>query len=103
MFTNYLTVAYRSLLRNKVFSIINVLGLAVGITACLFILQYVRFEKSFDAFHKHGDDIYRVTMDRYVGGESRIVTRRTHTHTNNSHSVVTAISSGYVTPLTDCR
>jgi putative ABC transport system permease protein len=78
MITNYLTVAYRNLLRNKTFSIINILGLAIGMTACLFILQYVRFERSYDAFHKLADNIYRVTMDRYVGGEFKFKSAKTY-------------------------
>jgi putative ABC transport system permease protein len=78
MITNYLTVAYRNLLRNKAFTLTNILGLAVGMTACLFILQYVRFEKSYDAFHKHADNIYRVTMDRYVGGEFKFKSAKTY-------------------------
>ena len=78
MITNYLTVAYRNLLRNKAFSIINIVGLAVGMTACLFILQYVHFEKSYDTFHTQVDNIYRVTMDRYVGGEFKFKSAKTY-------------------------
>jgi putative ABC transport system permease protein len=78
MITNYLTVAYRNLLRNKAFSIINTVGVAVGMTACLFIFQYVRFEKSYDAFHKQADNIFRVTMDRYVGGEFKFKSAKTY-------------------------
>jgi putative ABC transport system permease protein len=78
MIKNYLTIAYRNLLRNKTFSLINILGLAVGMTACLFILQYVRFEKSYDSFHKHANNIYRVTMDRYVGGEFKFKSAKTY-------------------------
>jgi putative ABC transport system permease protein len=78
MITNYLTVAYRNLLRNKAFSIISTVGVAVGMTACLFIFQYVRFEKSYDAFHKQADNIFRVTMDRYVGGEFKFKSAKTY-------------------------
>jgi len=48
MWKNYLKISWRNLLRDKVFSLINILGLAIGIAACLFILQYVRFEMSYD-------------------------------------------------------
>lgn len=61
MLTNYLKIAYRNLLKNKVFSLINILGLAIGMAACLLILQYVRFELSYDDFHEKADRIYRVS------------------------------------------
>ncbi|MEM6843865.1 MAG: ABC transporter permease, partial [Bacteroidota bacterium] len=60
MLRSYLKIAYRNLLKNKVFSLINILGLAIGMAACLLILQYVTFELSYDNFHKKGDQIYRV-------------------------------------------
>ncbi|MBO9727356.1 MAG: ABC transporter permease [Chitinophaga sp.] len=63
MFKNYLKIAWRYLWRNKVFSLINVLGLTVGLTACFFIFLYVHFEWSYDKFHSKGDRIYRVTCD----------------------------------------
>ncbi|MEM9833871.1 MAG: ABC transporter permease [Bacteroidota bacterium] len=69
MLRNYLKIAYRNLLKNKVFSLINILGLAIGMAACLLILQYVTFELSYDNFHKKGDQIYRVVNDRYQNGE----------------------------------
>ncbi len=69
MLKNYLTIAYRNLLKNKVFSLINILGLAIGMTACLLILQYVGFELSYDQFHSQGNHIYRVVNDRYQNGK----------------------------------
>ncbi len=69
MLRNYLTVAFRNLLRHKAFSAINILGLAIGIAACLLILQYVRFELSYDNFHSKADRIYRVQQDRYDKGK----------------------------------
>ncbi|MEO0330099.1 MAG: ABC transporter permease, partial [Bacteroidota bacterium] len=69
MLRNYLKIAYRNLLKNKVFSLINILGLAIGMAACLLILQYVRFELSYEDFHTNVDDIYRVTLDLYNGSE----------------------------------
>jgi putative ABC transport system permease protein len=67
MFRNYLKIAYRNLLKNKVFSLINIFGLAIGMAACLLILQYVRFELSYEDFHKNADNIYRITVDLYNG------------------------------------
>jgi putative ABC transport system permease protein len=63
MIKNYFKVAIRNLLRNRVFSFINIMGLAVGMTACFLIFQYVRFESSYDSFHSHADRIYRVVGD----------------------------------------
>ena len=63
MLKNYLKIAWRNLWRNKIFSLINVLGLTVGLTACFFIFLYVHFELSYDQFHAKKDRIYRVTCD----------------------------------------
>lgn len=60
MFKNHLTIACRILLRQRVFSLINILGLAVGMAACLLIVQYMSFELSYDNFHANGQNIYRV-------------------------------------------
>ena len=60
MFKNYFKIAVRNLWRHKVFSFINILGLAVGISACFLIYLYVSFETSYDNFHSKADRIYRV-------------------------------------------
>ncbi len=60
MFRNYFTVAWRHLVRNKLYSFINVLGLAIGLAACLVIALIVHYELSFDAFHADRERIYRV-------------------------------------------
>jgi putative ABC transport system permease protein len=62
MFRNYLIIAWRNILKNKLFSLINILGLALGMAACLLILQYVVLETSYDTFHTEGDHIYRVVV-----------------------------------------
>lgn len=69
MLKNYFKTAIRNLLKHKVFSIINVFGMSIGIAACLLILQYVRFELSYDDFHEKGNRIYRVQQDRYNEGK----------------------------------
>lgn len=63
MIKNYFKVAIRNLLRHKFFSFINIMGLAVGMTACFLIYRYVRFESSYDSFHSRADRIYRVGVD----------------------------------------
>jgi putative ABC transport system permease protein len=61
MLKNYFKIAWRSLLRNKAYSIINITGLAVGIACCVIISLYVKDELSYDRYHQHADKIYRVT------------------------------------------
>lgn len=63
MFKNYLKIAFRNLWRHRVFSFINIMGLTVGMTACLLIFLYVRFELSYDRFHSRADRIYRIVAD----------------------------------------
>jgi putative ABC transport system permease protein len=63
MFKNYLTTALRNLWKRRAFSLINILGLSVGMTACFLIFLYVRFELSYDSFHGNADRIYRVVCD----------------------------------------
>ncbi|MBS1660649.1 MAG: ABC transporter permease [Bacteroidetes bacterium] len=69
MFRNYLLTAWRNLKKNKVFSFINITGLAIGMAVCLLILQYVNFELSYDQFNANMADIYRVGNDRYQNGK----------------------------------
>jgi len=69
MIKNYFKTMFRNLWKNKTFSFINIIGLAIGMAACLLILQYVSFELSYDQFNKNAADIYRVTNDRYQNGK----------------------------------
>jgi putative ABC transport system permease protein len=63
MFRNYLKIALRNLLRHKVFSAINILGLAVGMAGSILILLFVRAELGYDRFHANADRIWRVTRE----------------------------------------
>ncbi len=65
MFQNYFKIALRNLIKSKVFSAINVLGLAIGLAACFLIMQYVLFELSYDQFHESSDRVYRVLLEGY--------------------------------------
>jgi putative ABC transport system permease protein len=69
MIRNFFTIAFRNLFKHKIFSAINIFGLAIGIAACLLILQYVRFELSYDKFEQHAGRIYRLQQDRYNDGK----------------------------------
>jgi putative ABC transport system permease protein len=60
MIKNYLKVAWRNLMKSKVFSFINIFGQTTGITVCLMIFLFIINEFSFDNFHKDGKEIYRV-------------------------------------------
>jgi len=60
MFKNYIKTAWRNLMKNKVFSFINILGLTIGITVCMMIFLFIMNEFSVDRFHKDNDRIYRV-------------------------------------------
>ena len=63
MITNYLKVALRSLLRNKLTSFINIAGLALAMTCCLLIVFFIKDEWSYDRYHSKADRIYRVTRN----------------------------------------
>ena len=78
MIRNYLKITLRNLLKNKVFSLINILGLALGMAACILIWQYVRFELSYDQFQSKADRLYRVTLDYYKEGEFIVSDVGTH-------------------------
>jgi putative ABC transport system permease protein len=70
MLRNYLKTAFRSLWKNKGFSAINILGLAIGLATCLLILIYVTDELSYDRFNVNADRIYRIDNDIRFGGNS---------------------------------
>jgi putative ABC transport system permease protein len=63
MIKNYLKIAWRNLWKQKFFSLINIMGLAVGMSGCFLIYLYVHFETHYDAFNTKADRIYRVVTD----------------------------------------
>ena len=71
MIKNYLLLAIKHLKKQKVFSVINILGLTVGITCCLMIFLFIINELSYDNFHKDGKNIYRVLRVGNNNGERR--------------------------------
>ena len=64
MLKNYLKIALRNLIRQRVYSIINIVGLTVGIAGCLLIVMFVSNEFSYDNFHPNADRIYKVALER---------------------------------------
>ena len=71
MLRNYFKVALRNLSRNKVYSIINIAGLAIGMVCCVLILLWVQDELSYDRFHQRADNLYRVTETWHYQGETK--------------------------------
>jgi putative ABC transport system permease protein len=67
MIQNYFKIAFRNLKRNKIFSLINITGLALGIAGSIIIFQLVKYHLSTDAYHKNAKNIYRVVMDLHLG------------------------------------
>lgn len=73
MLSNYLKIAIRLLFRNRFYSIINILGLAIGLTSCFLIVVYVQDELSYDRFHVKKERIYRI-VEEFKTGEGVITT-----------------------------
>jgi len=63
MLKNYIKIAWRNLIRNRAYSLINIIGLSVGIASCLLIFLFIQDELSFDRYHENSDRIYRVYRD----------------------------------------
>ncbi len=67
MLRNYIKIAFRNLRRHKIYSYINIGGLAIGITCCLLILLYIHDELTYDSFHENAKRIYRINIDIKFG------------------------------------
>src|ERR1700730_11046456 len=67
MLKNYFIVAWRNLVRNKIFSIIKVTGLGIGLTVCMLIFLYAKDEISYDRFHERQSQIYRIAQTWQFG------------------------------------
>lgn len=69
MFKNYFKVAVRNILKHKFYSAINILGMTIGVTACILIVLYVVDEISYDRFHKNADRMYQIGLHGKIGGQ----------------------------------
>ena len=69
MLKNYFKVAMRNMSKHQLFSIINIVGLVIGMTCCLLIFVYVQDELSYDRFHTHYENIYRVALHGRISGQ----------------------------------
>jgi ABC-type antimicrobial peptide transport system permease subunit len=88
MFWINLSIAWRNIFRNKTSSIINVAGLAIGLTCALIITIFVRYELSFDRYHAKSENIYKVVQDTKMGDE-------VHHWNTTAHPLAAAIRSDF--------
>jgi putative ABC transport system permease protein len=81
MIRNYIVIAIRSMMRNKRYSFINILGLSVGVACCLLLALYIQDELSYDKHHKDGERIFRITSHgKYSKMESHGIEPRPRSH-----------------------
>src|SRR5258708_9449118 len=71
MLANYFKIAFRSMMRNSVYTFINIFGLTIGIACSMLILLWVNDEMRYDRFHKSYDQLYKVYMNRELSGSIR--------------------------------
>ena len=76
MFKNYLTTAFRNILRNKLYSLVNIGGLAIGMTATILILLFVNLETSYDKWVPNAERIHRLHTTFYIPGRDTFRTTR---------------------------
>jgi putative ABC transport system permease protein len=88
MFRNYLKVALRNIVKQKIYSIVTVIGLVIGITCCLLIMLYVKQEISYDKFFQNADNIYRI-------GHTTIRPQRTSISVATPTPVASALKQEY--------
>ena len=67
--TNLFSRLYRSFSKNKFFTSLTILGLAIGMSIFLLIVQYVKFETGYEDFVPDASSVYRLTLDTYAGKE----------------------------------
>ncbi|HET9056988.1 MAG TPA: ABC transporter permease [Chitinophagaceae bacterium] len=71
MIKNYIKIAWRNLLQNRILSFINILGLSIGMAAVLIIALYIKTESGYDNFHKNQSNLYRVGFNYWAEGKLR--------------------------------
>jgi putative ABC transport system permease protein len=72
MIKNYLKSAYRNIVKNKFYSILNILGLSIGLTAFIFLYLHINDEMSYDSYHEHADRIYRIESNFTIAGKNEM-------------------------------
>ena len=81
MFRHLLVTALRNLVKNKLFTAINVLGLSISIAVFLALISYVMYHLSFDKFYADGDRIYRIEYSEFREGQAVLQTAKSHSRT----------------------
>lgn len=101
MIKNYFKIAIRSLLKNKTYLFINLLGLTLGISCTLLIFVVIRYQMSFDTFHTKADRLYRVysyenkaDKDSYSGGSSLVLPSALRTDFSDLEGVTQVYADG---------
>lgn len=79
MLKNYLKISWRNLIQNKVYSFINIAGLAIGLAVCMLIVLYLGHEYSYDRFHKNAERIFSVKSKLKLGNDSLYLTQLPYT------------------------
>jgi putative ABC transport system permease protein len=69
MLRNHILIAFRNFARQKSYTLLNIIGLSLGMAASLLIIQYVKYERSFDTFHARAHDIYRIQYNGWQNGK----------------------------------
>ncbi|HLY68331.1 MAG TPA: ABC transporter permease, partial [Puia sp.] len=87
MLRNFLKTAWRNIIRNKTNTAINVTGLALGMTCCVFIFLWVQDEKSVDNFHAGGENLYTVYQTNTSNGQ-----------VNGTYNTILQVAPGQTTP-----
>ncbi len=77
MWLSYLKVAFRSLIKQRLYAFINIAGLAIGVTTCILILMYVRYEKSYDTANPQASQIQRLGLAGKLGDNAFRMTNST--------------------------
>ena len=78
MFRNYLVTALRNITRHKLYSFINISGLAIGLACVIFVLLFIRDELSYDKWVPDSQNLYRVEVAIYVAGAIHSPSRPSH-------------------------
>ncbi|HYK44780.1 MAG TPA: FtsX-like permease family protein [Parafilimonas sp.] len=93
MFYNYFKTAFRTLIRNKLYTALNVAGLTFGLSCFLLIGLYLFDELTFDTQHKNGDRIYRVIEQKTVNGESTTIAAAAYKLAEESKKKITGVEN----------
>jgi len=72
MIRNYIKSAFRNIVKNKFYSVLNILGLSIGLTAFIFLYLHINDEMSYDAYHEKASRIYRIESNFTIAGKNEM-------------------------------